>query len=172
MGVDKLSERLADGSTLLERALRACAAYSTVLVTSPAIAATVAPAANVTVVVNDEPERGMTHSLRLANARVPESRAIAVLPADLPLLDAATVRLVVEASPGADVCFPRRGDGTPGHPVVFSPEARKHVSALPEGDTLRALRESPGLIRRSLAIESDAPYLDVDEPAEMARWRA
>ena len=170
MGSDKLSQPLADGSTLMQRAMRACAGYPAVVVTSSALAATLEPPAGVTVVLNDEPERGMTHSLRLADERIWSGHSIAVLPADLPLANAATMRTVVEASGGVDVCYPVRANGTPGHPVVFSPEARKLLGELPEGDTLRALRENPALSRRALPIEDDAPYLDVDEPDDLRRW--
>ena len=170
MGNDKLSQRLVDGSTLMQRAIRACGGYPAVVVTSSALAATLEPPAGVIVVVNDEPERGMTHSFRLADARIAPDRSIAVLPADLPLANAATTRTVVEAAGGVDVCYPVRANGTPGHPVVFSPEARKLLGELPEGDTLRALRENPALSLRALPIEDDAPYLDVDEPDDLRRW--
>jgi len=63
-----------------------------------------------------------------------------------------------------------RADGTPGHPVVFSPHARTQLGELAEGDTLRALRENPALSLRAVLVEDDGPYLDVDEPADLRIW--
>ena len=104
----------------------------------------------------------MTHSLRLANAQVPPEHAIVVLPADLIEITPENVASLVEQSHGADVTFPMRADGTPGHPVVFSAAARRYIDELPDGDTLRLLRDRANLNRRTVAVEEPWPYRDID----------
>lgn len=124
-------------------------------------------AAGHSVVVNDEPERGITQSLRLANAQIPREHSIAVLPADLLHIDADRLAYVVEQARDVDVAFPVREDGTPGHPVVFSAAARRYIDELPDGDTLRMLREREGLTRRGITIDEEWPYRDVDVESDL-----
>lgn len=171
MGTPKLLERFA-GTTLLERALAAAAPYPTVVVVAPALVGHVPARDGLTVVVNAEPERGMAHSLRLAEraAGMPSS-ALAVLLADTPLVDAALVERILAARGNADVAYPVR-DGTPGHPVVFGPRPRAALAGLPDGDTLRDLRADPSFSRVAVPEAFDEPYLDVDVPADYERIRA
>jgi CTP:molybdopterin cytidylyltransferase MocA len=155
---------LPSGETLLARSIRACTGFPTIVVCSPELLASVAPT---TAIVNDRPELGMTHSLRLADAVIDASNAIAVLPADLASIAPENVRAVAAAAEGADVTFPRRADGTPGHPVIFSPYARSFVATLADGDSIRTLRDRDGLKRRPLPIDDDWPYRDVDRISDL-----
>jgi len=128
--------------------------------------------AGVRAIVNDAPERGMAHSLRLADAAVADREAaLAVLLADTPLVDAALVALVIAARGDADVAYPVR-DGRPGHPVVFGPRPRAAIAALPDGDTLRTLRADARWQRVEVAIDDERPFLDVDTPEDAERARA
>jgi molybdenum cofactor cytidylyltransferase len=172
MGAQKLLLPLA-GRTLLERALDAAAAYPTIVVVSPALAARVPPASpERRVVVNDAPERGMSHSLALAAALVDDpAAALVVLLADTPCVDGELVERMVAALGDNDVAYPLR-DGVPGHPVVFGPRARKAIAELPDGDTLRALRDDPRFRRAAVALTSDAPFADVDTPEDYRRVTA
>jgi molybdenum cofactor cytidylyltransferase len=165
-GTDKLLHVLRNGDTLIARAVRACSGFPTVVVSSDQVAAAL-DSTSVTIVRNDEPERGMAHSLRLANARIDAARAIAVLPADLALIEPEHVALVIDALADADVVHPARRDGTPGHPVVFSPLARSSIGELPDGDTIRRLREREGLSRRTIVVEEAWPYADVDTRSDL-----
>jgi molybdenum cofactor cytidylyltransferase len=150
--------------TLLQRAIRACERFPTVVVISPRLHGLLTQHAAVKAVVNDRPELGMAHSLQLADAEIDRRLAIAVLPADLALIEPRDVAAIVAASHGVDVVYPRRADGTPGHPVIFSPHARTRISSLPPGDTIRDLRDHPELTRLVPAIESPWPYTDIDVP--------
>jgi molybdenum cofactor cytidylyltransferase len=163
-GSNKLLHRWSDGDTLLARALRACGDFPVVAVCSSAVADALAPG-RITIVTNDRPDRGMAHSLRLANARIDANRSMAVLPADLALIERDHVARVVDALGSADIVYPVRSDGTPGHPVVFSARARSFIDELPDGDTIRLLRDRPELERTTLAIEEAWPYADIDAPS-------
>ena len=116
-------------------------------------------------IANDEPERGMAHSLRLANAVIPAEHAIAVLLADKPLVTAELIERVIAGLGDADVAFPQR-DGVPGHPVVFSPIARALIIALPDGDNIHLVRDNDFLERRALEIDDAGAYVDVDTEEE------
>jgi len=157
MGREKLSLPFGDG-TMLDAVLAACTVFPTVVVATPGLA--VPKRRSLRVVLNDQPERGMAHSLRLANAEVPKSHALAVLLADKPLVNAALLQRLLDA-PGADVVFPVRGT-IPGHPVIFSARARELIESLPDGDTLRLLREDVRLTRFALPTEDDGAFVDVD----------
>lgn len=154
----------ANGMTLLERALAACGTFPCVAVCSPEVLPQAA-ARGVRAIRNERPEFGMTHSLQLAHAGIESDHAIAVLPADLALIDAPHVAAIVERSAGFDVTFPARAEGTPGHPVVFSAFARDGIPALPQGDTIRLLRDRADLRRLVVRIDEPWPYEDVDFPA-------
>ncbi len=160
-----------DGTPLVERALAAAAGRRTIVVASAAVAAHLARhcalGAGTTVVVNDEPERGMAHSLRLADAAAPRGAALLVLLADMPNVDAALADRVVAASgPGVDIVAPYAGS-TPAHPVLIGPRARSAIAELPDGDSIRRLRESKYYRRVQLDL-GDARYArDIDRPADL-----
>jgi molybdenum cofactor cytidylyltransferase len=171
MGVQKLL--LPVGATnLLGRALAAAGDYRAVAVVAPSLAAHVAPRPGLEIVVNAEPERGMARSLALADAALGERDApLAVLLADTPFVDAALVRQVVAGLGDADVAYPVRA-GQPGHPVVFGPRVRAELARWPEGDSLRRLRDDPRWRRSPLETSAEAPFLDIDTPADIDAARA
>lgn len=168
MGAQKLLVPV-EGATLLERALAAAAGFPAVAVVAPALEEHVGARPGLTVVVNPEPERGMTRSLALADAAVADrDAALAVLLADTPFVDAALLALVGAALGDADVAYPVRA-GQPGHPVVFGARPRAALAGWPEGDSLRALRDDPRWRRVEVPVRDDGPFLDVDTPADLAR---
>ena len=165
-GSQKLLHKLEENDTLFERAIRAAGAFDTVVVCSE-VTQPVAHALRVRAVLNREPERGMAHSLRLANEAIESERPILVLPADLLLVEPHHVADVAAAVEDADVVHPIRSDGTPGHPVYFSARARALIAKLRDGEPIAKLREHSELTRRTLAIEEDWPYTDVDQPSDL-----
>lgn len=159
------------GRTLIERALAACGERPVIVVASPQIAAEIPAAPNRTVVVNDAPERGMTHSLRLADAVAPPQAALAIVLADMPFVDRALVDAVAAAwEPEIDLVSPER-DGTPAHPAILGPAARRLLAELPEGDSVRQLRASPRLRRRVLPVADPDALVDVDSDEALAQAR-
>jgi molybdenum cofactor cytidylyltransferase len=162
-GANKLLH-LTRGISLLERAIRACSGFPTIIVASTETAAHV-DAGRTEVVINDEPDLGMSYSLQRANERVKTSHSIVVLPADLAMIESSHVASIAAVA-DADVTYPKRADGTPGHPVIFSPRARALIAQLPAGDTIRTLRDRSDLSRHIVCVEEPWPYLDIDLPSD------
>jgi|SRR5579872_1148485 len=179
MGGEKLSKSFREG-TILDAVLEACADFPTVVVGSQALidavprlrAARYARDDNegLSVLVNAEPERGMAHSLRLANAVVSADHPIAVLLGDKPLVSAGLVERMIGELGENDVAYPVRG-GTPGHPVVFSPFARALIVALRDGDTIYMVRDHDMLARRPVEIDDEGAYVDIDTQEDYRRLR-
>ncbi len=169
-GSNKLTHPQPDGDTLLARALRACGDRPIVAVCLPETAAALVDT-RARVIVNHDPDRGMAHSLALADAAIDPHETLAVLPADLACVEPADIDAIVAALGDADVAFPRRDDGTPGHPVLFSPLARRGIAGLPDGDTIRELRDRTDLRQAIVGRENAGPFVDVDTPADLCALR-
>jgi molybdenum cofactor cytidylyltransferase len=166
-GSQKLLHRLNDNDTLLERAIRASRDFESVVVCSAATLA-LAQALEAQAILNREPERGMAHSLRLANDAIAPEHAILVLPADLLRIEPQHLRgFAALANGDDDVLFPLRDDGTPGHPVYFSARARRLIGLLADNEPIAQLRDRTGLARRTIAVDAAWPFADVDEPADL-----
>lgn len=146
---------------MIERAIAAAAHRDPVVVAGIEVAAYLAGRRDVTVVRNDEPERGMSHSLALASAAVAVETPVVVLLGDKPLVTRELVETICGQTGDADFVYPVRG-GEPGHPVWLSPRARSFIALLPPGDTLRLLRENPKLCVRAIETEDAGATFDVD----------
>jgi molybdenum cofactor cytidylyltransferase len=168
-GSNKLLERDAYGVMLVERALEACSDFPVVAVTLRETAGVLRDL-DVSIVLNPEPDRGMSHSLKLANATIDPTHAIAVLPADLALISPEDVRAIVSGLGAADVAYPVR-DGVAGHPVVFGPRARARIPELHDGDTISDLRDAEELSRTVVSYDGSGPFADVDTPADLVDLR-
>jgi CTP:molybdopterin cytidylyltransferase MocA len=170
MGRQKLLERI-DGRSLIVRAVEAAAAWPTVVVASDAVAEELAAAGfaeRVRIVRNGEPGRGMNRSLALADAIIAPGEPIAVLLADLPDCDAATIARVLGAyDDDVDVVVPQAGERL-GHPVVFGPAARRTIATLGDGDGLNRVRDAAGLRRRTVSVRERGAFDDIDTEAELA----
>jgi len=166
MGREKLSLPFGDG-TILDAVLAACAPLPVVVVAAPGLA--IPSRAGTHIVINDQPQRGMAQSLRLANAEIPKSHAIAVFLADKPLVSAELLQNLLDA-PEADVVFPIRA-GIAGHPVIFSARARTLIESLPDGDTLQTLRNNARLSQRPVPTQDDGAFVDVDTEADYRALR-
>lgn len=173
MGFDKTTTRLGETAPL-ERIAGALGKRRTILVVPSrlrAIASQMIPHADV--VTNDEPERGMTHSLRVGLNALPASEPFGVLLGDMPAMTEATIaRTEALLGDGIDVAFPIRSDKVPGHPVLFSARSRQVVDSLREGDTLRHARDDASLVRATWICTDASAFLDLDVPAEWDAFRA
>lgn len=165
-GSQKLLHKLEMNDTLFERAIRAAGTFDTVVVCSDATLP-LAHALHARAIVNREPERGMSHSLRLANTAIDRDRPILVIPADLLLIEPHHLADLAALADDIDVVHPIRSDGTPGHPVYFSFRARAMIADLEDNEPIATLRDHPALTRRTVAIDADWPYRDVDERSDL-----
>lgn len=166
MGWNKLAAPFC-GVPLARRVVEALAGLRPLVVAGPEAAAVLAGLEGVTLLVT-EPTAGPSVSLALADRALPADQALAVVPCDLPFLDAAAVRAFVSRVPaGADLAFPAVA-GTPGHPVVWSPAARTRIAGLAPGQAPMSLRSDPALRVIALVETDDAYIVDVDTPAAWA----
>lgn len=110
---------------------------------------------------NDEPERGMSHSLALANRVVAADLMLLVLLGDKPLVSRSLIESIYIAGEDADVAYPVL-DEVPGHPVALSPKARRYIDKLPPGDTVRLLRDRADLMQRATETADRGAIFDVD----------
>ncbi len=74
---------------------------------------------------------------------------------------------VVAGAGDDDVVYPQRSDGTPGHPVVFSPFARALIVALPDNAPIARVRDAELLTRKVIEVNEDWPYRDVDVRSDL-----
>jgi molybdenum cofactor cytidylyltransferase len=175
MGFHKLVAPF-DGVPLARRLALALRELAPLFVATPEVAETIGDLPFVQLVVTP-PTAGPSATLALAHAAVPSDLSLAVLPADAPFLDAARVRALLARVPdGADLAYPQV-DGTPGHPVVWSPKARTRIPDLRDDEPPANVRRDPAL-RVVTLHESDEAYVtDVDTPdawlaAELAARQA
>ena len=170
MGFDKLTALFA-GEPLARRVARALAELEPLFIATPAVGEIVAALPGVRVVVT-EPTAGPSETLALAHAAIPGDAYLAVLPCDLPFLDAERVRaFVARVADDADLAWPVVGE-TPGHPVVWSPKARARIPALGVNEAPLRVRHDPALRAVALVESDDAYVTDVDTPGGWAAAEA
>jgi CTP:molybdopterin cytidylyltransferase MocA len=172
MGAQKLLMRFR-GRPLIEYAIAAARPWRPVLVAGPEVADALRDRDDVALVVNPQPQRGMAHSLALADEAISPGDALVVLLGDKPLVSERLIAELCAALGSADVAYPVDArSGAPGHPVVFWACGRRRlgrgIAALPDGDNLHALRDDPSLVRRAVRSEDEGGFFDVDTPGELA----
>jgi len=155
-----------DGIPIVSRVVNAASAWPTVVVVSDAAVGEALARSGARIVRNDAPERGMNHSLALADALVRRNEAIAVMLGDLPDCDPVTISRVINAYDAKSDIVAPEADGRRGHPVVFGPRARAKIAELPDGDTLRTLRDDPAFATRIVTGIDAGAFADIDTPAD------
>ncbi len=112
---------------------------------------------------------GMGHSIAAGVAARPNADGWLVLPGDMPLVRATTLRAVAAAMPQQPVVYAQYA-GRRGHPVAFSAELFSDLMQLSGDDGARRI------VARypSLGVDVDDPgvLLDVDTPTDLAMVRA
>ncbi len=146
---------------LIEYPIAAAQRWKPIVVCAPEVAAYLRGRSDVCLVLNDEPERGMSHSLRLGNRAVGDADTILVLLGDKPLVCSGLIETICLFERDVDVVYPERA-GEPGHPVRLSPRARSGIERLPCGDTLRLLRDRGELRSRGMPCDDEGAFFDVD----------
>lgn len=124
------------------------------------------------VVENPDPSRGMLSSVQAGVAALePVAGTLLVTPADLPALQAATVRRVVEVREllRGPLAVPTV-EGRRGHPLAIAPEVVPEIAGL---DPSRGLHQLLGRHRvLEVPVEDAGSLRDVDTPEDLARVRA
>ena len=166
MGWNKLAAPF-DGVPLARRVVSALARLEPVVVAGPEAAAVLAGLDGVTI-LETPPTAGPSVSLAVANGAIAAGETVAVVACDLPFMTAAAVQAFVRRVPeNADLAYPVV-NGTPGHPVVWSPRARARLAELGPAESPASLRRDGSLRVVALAETDDAYVVDVDTPAAWA----
>ena len=131
-----------------------------VVPTDMAVPATVVP------VVNDEPEAGLSRSLRLGIGAVPaEADAAVILLGDQPTVRSTAIRALITAARGDRIVVAAEAAGRLGPPVVLMRAAFGLAAQVTGDEGLRSiLADHPDLVT-SVPIGEHAP--DVDTPADL-----
>lgn len=116
---------------------------------------------------NDDPERGLSHSLQMGIAALPEEVEVAVvLLGDQPTLPVADVNAIVTARGSRPIVAASSG-GLVLPPVLLERSAFDRVALLQGDSGLREIiRGNPELVRE---VPMDAIPADVDTPADLER---
>jgi CTP:molybdopterin cytidylyltransferase MocA len=168
MGYEKLTAPLARRSPL-ERLAAVLCQRASIVVTSERLQETCAQLfAGAPIVVNKRPQDGMTSSLRAALPAAAGYDRIGVLLGDKPLISNATLEELerIAIASECDVVFPMSARGEPGHPVYLSKRAMQAAALLPNGDTLRHLRDDPSLTQRAVECADPGAFVDIDTEAD------
>jgi molybdenum cofactor cytidylyltransferase/nicotine blue oxidoreductase len=129
----------------------------------------VAPSARV--LVNDDPDRGQLSSLLIAlGALSDEAEAILVLPVDIPLVRAETVRSLVASwvRTHAPVVRPVNA-GRHGHPVIFSRDLFTELAAAPLSEGAKAVVRRHATPEGEVETSDPGAFLDVDTVEDYER---
>jgi len=121
-------------------------------------------------VVRDNPdyESGMLSSVRVAVEYAVERDADGVFlnPVDCPVTPVAVVEsLASAAADGGDVLVPST-DGGRGHPPLFLADTFDALAAAPLDEGARAVVRSDATDTRSVPVDDERIFADVDTPAE------
>ncbi len=127
----------------------------------------VPPPVGVTAVVNDEPGEGMSRSLRLGLAAVPEEATAAlILLGDQPTVSPAVVSQLLQAR-GERPIVAARAAGLLGPPVLLERSAFGMAAATTGDQGLRDLIRGNRHLVTPVEVGEHAP--DVDTPADLER---
>jgi len=127
-----------------------------------------------TLLVNPEPTRGRSSSLRCGLMSVPLDAAVLIHPCDVPLLSGAAVASLVaawRAHPQRDALAARlvTPGGRGGHPLLLGRNRAAEARALVDSESLRSLLHRDPATRMDLPLRGDpGPFLDVDTPEQKA----
>ena len=118
-------------------------------------------------VVNPDPSRGMFSSLQAGMAEA-EGDALVVLPADMPFVQGATIRLLLETFAAKTAIVSPRFNGKRGHPVILPPSLRDEIRAADPHITLHDILKRHQDQRVDVAVDDPGVVRDVDRPEDLA----
>jgi molybdenum cofactor cytidylyltransferase len=137
------------------------------------VAALTADLPGVKTIKNFAPEKGLRESVRLgveaACAKpAPDAEYYLFFHCDQPLLDAATVKLILEERCHGCIVEPRY-HGRPGNPCLFSALFREELLSLGEGKTPRFIKERHPEKVRGVEVSNPLILEDVDNEEALER---
>lgn len=169
MGTNKLLLPFG-GKPLLQHAIDLAASLplaSISLVSREETLAGVSIPQGVRVLVNPEPARGQSGSMRLG-LNGAKGEGYLFFQADQPLLDAATVLSLLGLAKADNIVLPGYR-GIPGNPVYFAAKYRDELLAVQGDAGGRAVRDRHKEHCLIVELSSPAPLLDIDSPEDYAR---
>lgn len=120
-----------------------------------------------TVVRCADAERGMGHSLAVGVAASADAAGWLIALADMPFIDQASYRVVIDALlAGATLAQPSY-QGRPGHPVGFTAAWRDSLLALSGDVGARELIRSAGAARIVCPLDDPGIHRDIDLPGDL-----
>lgn len=123
------------------------------------------------VVVNPDPSRGMFSSIQAGLASFDREAGVAVLPGDMPYVQASTVATLLEAFGRSGQIVSPRYEGKRGHPVIVPRSLVAEILAAdPNGNLHEVLRKHPDL-RRDVDVMDRGVVRDVDTLADLGSAR-
>lgn len=168
----KLQQRLGDATVLATTLRNAIESHlPLVVVTTPALAALAAqsvPVRDIVELPSSEPF-GMGHSIAAGVAARANADGWLLLPADMPLVQPATLLMVAEALQHHAVAYAQYR-GRQGHPVGFSAELCSELMQL-SGDigARRIVARYPAI---GVDVDDAGTLLDVDTPDDLLQAQA
>ena len=117
-------------------------------------------------VVNPDPSRGMFSSLQAGMAEA-QGDALVVLPADMPFVHGATVRLLLETFAAKSAIVSPRFNGKRGHPVILPPSLRNEIRAADPHLTLHDILKRHQDLRVDVVVLDPGVVRDVDRPEDL-----
>lgn len=109
---------------------------------------------------NVRPERGICESVRLGVAASAAAYYLFV-PCDQPLLDVATISLVLLRRRPGGIVVPYYA-GNPGNPALFSSFFRQELLDIPDGDSPRSIKQKYADRVEAVEISDPWPLRDID----------
>lgn len=176
-GADKLLEKVQGQPLLRLVASRALGTGLQVVVTladgHPVRDAALAGLDLATVRVVDAGD-GMGASLRAGVMAVAPDRAILVLLADMPDIDAADLAQMLAAYRAEPAAIHRacNADGVLGHPVIFPPWARAALLGMAGDVGAKSVMQAHAEAVRRVVLPGAHATTDLDTPEDWAQWRA
>jgi len=117
-------------------------------------------------VINLDPSRGMFSSLQAGSAEA-EGDALVVLPADMPFVAGATVRMLLDTFGARAAIVSPTYRGKRGHPVILPPSLRDEIRAADPSTNLHEILKRHSHERVDVAVDDRGVGRDVDRPADL-----
>jgi molybdenum cofactor cytidylyltransferase len=132
--------------------------------------------AQISAVENPRYEEGQLSSLLVGLAAVEQRydnvEAVMMTLVDLPLISAATVRVVRDAflaNPGAPLVRPRRG-GRHGHPVIFSRSIFGELRRADPSTGAKPVVHAHAAEEVNVDVDDEGAFIDIDTPQDYDRF--